>query len=71
MDKYLPPRLETDLGVLPLPKWNEDQESYIQFMDSWCISPVVIPISASSPERSAFLLRRSPRRPANMSGGLL
>ncbi len=45
---------ETDLGVLPLPKWNEDQESYIQFMDSWCISPVVIPISASSPERSAF-----------------
>ena len=35
-------------------------------MDSWCISPVVIPISASSPERSAFA-QAPPRRPANMS----
>ncbi|MBQ4262349.1 MAG: extracellular solute-binding protein [Ruminococcus sp.] len=45
---------DTDIGVLPLTKWDDAQQDYVQFADGWCISPVVIPVSAKSPELSGF-----------------
>ena len=43
-------------GILPVPKYDEAQEEYIQYVDSWCLSPVVVPVNASNPERTGFII---------------
>ena len=48
---------ETDFGVLPVPKYDEPQENYIQFADGWCISPACVPVTAKNPETSGFILQ--------------
>ncbi len=48
---------EVEFGVLPLPKLNEEQSQYFVYQNGWCISPVVIPKSASNAERSGFVLQ--------------
>lgn len=48
---------DTDFGIVPAPKLNEAQETYLQYVDSYCPSPAVVPASASNPDRSGFLLQ--------------
>ncbi len=48
---------EVDFGLLPAPKFDENQENYCTFADSWCISPATIPVTAKDPERSGFVLQ--------------
>lgn len=49
--------MTTDFGILPMPKYDEEQEDYIQFLDDWCPSPAVIPVTAKNIERSGFLIQ--------------
>ena len=45
-----------NFGVLPLPKYDEKQESYHSMMASWGTLMTTIPASASDPERSGVIL---------------
>ena len=49
--------MDIDFGVIPSPKYDEDQEGYMQYVDSWCPSPVVIPKTAQNLDRSAFFVQ--------------
>lgn len=46
--------MESDYGILPMPKWDEKQESYVSFMNAWGSGFVAIPQNADI-EKSAFL----------------
>ena len=45
-----------NFGVLPLPKYDENQESYHSMMATWGTLMTTIPASASDPERSGVIL---------------
>lgn len=47
---------DVTFGILPVPKYDEAQEEYIQYVDGWCLSPVVVPVNASNPERTGFII---------------
>ena len=49
--------MEIDFGVIPSPKYDESQESYMQYVDSWCPSPVVIPKTVKNLDRAAFFVQ--------------
>jgi len=36
---------DTDFGVIPFPKYDEIQENYYTFADSWCMNQMFIPIT--------------------------
>ena len=44
-------------GLIPAPKYSEEQDFYRAYADCYCISPAVIPASANDPELSAFVLQ--------------
>ena len=56
---------EVEFGLLPAPKYNEEQEFYRAYADCWCISPAVIPTSAKNPELSAFVLQATSEASTN------
>ncbi|MBE6611082.1 MAG: extracellular solute-binding protein [Ruminococcaceae bacterium] len=47
---------DVEFGILPVPKYDEKQENYVNFADGWCISPVVVPNSVKSAERAGFII---------------
>ena len=47
--------MEDDYGILPMPKYDEKQETYISFMNAWTTGFVGIPSTADF-ERSAFMM---------------
>lgn len=42
---YLLTDMDTDYGVLPLPKFNETQDKYYSFVNGYCATAIMIPIS--------------------------
>lgn len=48
---------DINFGILPLPKYDEKQEEYIQFVDGFCLSPVVIQKNTVNPERTGWILQ--------------
>jgi hypothetical protein len=46
--------MEDDYGILPMPKWDEKQETYVSFLNAWGSGFVGIPVNADI-EKSAFL----------------
>jgi hypothetical protein len=48
--------METDFGVIPFPKYDENQENYAHLILSNPASVVAIPASVSDPEMSAIIL---------------
>jgi hypothetical protein len=46
--------MEDDYGILPMPKYDEKQESYVSFMNAWCSGYIGIPKNADI-EKSAFI----------------
>ena len=46
--------MESDFGILPMPKWDEKQETYVSFMNAWVSGFVAIPQNADI-EKSAFI----------------
>ncbi len=49
-------KYDVNVGMLPMPKFDESQEGYRQFADAGCLNYVSIPITNKSPEDSALLL---------------
>lgn len=56
---------EVEFGLLPAPKYSEEQDFYRAYADCWCISPAVIPTSAKNPELSAFVLQATSEASTN------
>ena len=48
---------DVDFGVLPLPKYDEAQKEYVQYVDAFCLSPVVVAKNAATPERTGWILQ--------------
>lgn len=47
---------ELDFGFLPLPKYDENQKEYIQYVNGWCLSPIVVAKNNSNPDRTGFII---------------
>ena len=47
---------EVDFGILPLPKYNEQQDRYYSVSSNYNLTAYGIPVTASDPERTAFIL---------------
>lgn len=48
--------METDFGILPVPKWDEDQTEYRNVVSLWCAALMGVPKTASDTERTGILL---------------
>ncbi|MCI8388264.1 MAG: extracellular solute-binding protein [Clostridiales bacterium] len=49
--------LELEFGILPSPKFDENQDEYISFSDSWCMSPIVVPKNVSNADRTGYIIQ--------------
>lgn len=47
---------EFDVGMLPIPKTDENQENYCQYADGFCLNLAGIPIDSKTPNDTALLL---------------
>ena len=48
--------MKTDFGLVPLPKYDESQESYYNCANPWMASSATIPVTASDTSRTGMLL---------------
>lgn len=48
--------MEADFGIIPPPKYNEQQDRYYVEVDPWCTSAVSVPITVKDPDRIGLLL---------------
>jgi len=48
--------METDFGILPIPKWNEAQENYRATVNFHVSACVTIPVTNDNPERTGLFL---------------
>lgn len=48
--------METDFGIIPPPKFNEEQENYYITIHSGCTSSVAIPVTVSDLERTGMII---------------
>ncbi len=48
--------METDFGILPIPKWDEEQESYHNVVSLWCAALIAVPKTAGDTERTGVIL---------------
>ncbi len=47
---------EVNVGILPMPKWDESQEYYISYLDAHCQNVYGIPVTCPNPEKVSFVL---------------
>jgi len=47
---------EVDVGILPMPKYDLQQENYISFLDGWCQNVCAIPTTCTNTEKVSFVL---------------
>ena len=47
---------EIDFGVIPVPKYDENQENYHHFSDTWCMSLIGVPKTNADLERTGVIL---------------
>jgi hypothetical protein len=47
---------DTDFGILPFPKYDESQENYYCFGDSWCMNHIFVPITNRHFEQTGQIL---------------
>ncbi len=48
--------MDTDFGILPLPKADDTQDDYYSYVHTWSASAAAIPISAQKPEETAAFM---------------
>ncbi len=48
--------MDTDFGLLPMPKFDEDQEEYRCAVSLGCADSISIPVTASDPERNGIII---------------
>ena len=47
---------DVDIGILPLPKYTEEQENYYCYADGHCVNAVGVPITNTESEKIGFVL---------------
>jgi len=48
--------METDFGIIPPPKFDENQSNYYVSVDAWCMSAVSVPITVEDKEKIGLIL---------------
>ena len=48
--------METDFGIIPMPKYDEAQENYYSFVSIGCANSIIIPKSATDLERTGAII---------------
>ena len=48
--------METDFGILPIPKWDEAQEEYRNVVSLYCAALIYVPKTAGNTERTGVIL---------------
>ena len=48
--------MDTDFGLLPMPKFDEDQEEYRCAVSVGCANSITVPASATDPERTGIII---------------
>ena len=48
--------MDGDFGILPLPKFDDNQERYYSYVHTWSASAATIPITAQDPEGTAMFM---------------
>ena len=48
--------METDFGILPIPKWDEAQEEYHNVVSLYCAALIAVPKTAGNLERTGVVL---------------
>ncbi len=48
--------METDFGILPIPKWDEAQEEYHNVVSLWCAALLGVPKTAGEPARTGAIV---------------
>jgi len=48
--------MENDFGIIPPPKYDENQANYYVVVDPWCTSTVSVPITVEDKERTGLIL---------------
>ena len=48
--------METDFGIIPPPKYDENQKDYFVAVDAWCTSAVSVPITVGDKDRTGLIL---------------
>ena len=48
--------LDFDLGFVPFPKIDEQQEDYRSYANPWCLGGVGVPMNITDPEKTGYLL---------------
>ncbi|MBE6612176.1 MAG: hypothetical protein E7632_06770 [Ruminococcaceae bacterium] len=48
--------MESEYGILPLPKYDENQKEYISTVQEWCATMLMVPRNAEDPERTSIIL---------------
>jgi len=46
---------DTEFGIVTMPKYDAEQEDYVQCADGWCVSPLVIPSVVGNVDRAGFI----------------
>ena len=48
--------MDQDFGIIPPPKFDENQSNYYVTVDTWCASPVSVPITVKDKEITGLIL---------------
>ena len=48
--------MDADFGILPIPKYNEQQASYLSLVSPYTSSLMSVPISISDPDRTGYII---------------
>ncbi|MBQ3177314.1 MAG: hypothetical protein IJB52_05805 [Clostridia bacterium] len=48
--------MESDFSVIPTPKYNEDQEHYYSFINTWCLGGVGVPVTCQNPDATGLVM---------------
>lgn len=48
--------METDFGILPMPKYDASQDGYHHPISLWCSNSITVPITASDPARTGHII---------------
>jgi len=48
--------MESDFGIIPVPKYDESQDSYYAYINTWCLGGSSVPLTCSDTEMTGFLM---------------
>lgn len=48
--------MESDFGIIPVPKYDEQQENYYAYINTYCLGGIAVPLTCSDPELTGFMM---------------